>query len=368
MRRRIRFLLSAALAGGLTLAAAASASAAPDPDSVYLFVVTPGDGPGTSSFGTGSKADGALAALPTAYTATEPIAIEIVGELGYAIVPAWVGPTFTTTLVTWDIDTGEVLSSTTIDVDEASLPLAPGWTTVSSSFVGLDSPDGAGLQTVYCVYVSYPDDTGAEGCFLGALDTVTAAFTATADISALRSTTQSAPNELATDPLTGATLLFYDVMDTTVFERVPYVVTIADGTVGTPTPMAGTRTVAGTGTPLGADFAADGTLWLSYAPAAASQQLLSFAPGAALDAAVPTVVGALASADPGGPLIPFQLTTLAVASWSPAAAPVDPDTDPETDPALLADTGATASGVVALAGGLLLAGAMLALARRRRAS
>ncbi|WP_157981622.1 hypothetical protein [Protaetiibacter intestinalis] len=363
MRRRTRSLLALALVGALSCAGAVSASAATDPDSVYLVVTTPfdGDGPATTSFGTASRTDAQLTALPTPFTLTEPNGIEILGDTGYAVVPTWVDTTFTTQLVTWDTTTGAVLGSTEITVDDSSLPFEPGWIASWPDYNGLDSADGTTLQTVLCTYVDY-EDSGDEGCFIGTLDPVTAVFTATVDISELRSLTQSTPDELATDPLTGDIALFYNPFDPNLFDYAPTVVIVSDGVAGAPTTMTGTVDAIGSGSPLGADYDPDGTLWLSYSSSASGQQLLSFAPGAALATATPTLVGSLESSDPAGPSVDFALTTLAVTSWT-----VEVDDEAEVTPGApeLADSGVSPLPAAGVAAALALAGALL-LARRRR--
>jgi hypothetical protein len=371
VRRRIRIPLSVALAGALTVAASASASAAADPDLLYVAVVTPdGDGPGISSYGTASPTTGELSALPTSYTTTDPNAIEIVGDLGYAIVPQWEDAEFTTQLATWDPATGAVLSSRAITIDEHSLAFAPGWSVASAAFHGLDSPDGASLQTVLCIYVDYPDDTGDEGCFLGALDPATALFTATADLSALRSAVSTSPDEIATDPGSGATAVVDHRFDPDTFDYLPYVATVTSGVMSAPVLMAGVRDAVGAGMPQGADYGPDGTLWLSYRVSASGDLLLlSFGPGSALDTATPTVVGPLTSSDPDGPRVGFAATSLAAASWTTTELDDESGSDPGSDTPALADTGASPMvGAAFAAVVLLLAGSLLLAARRHRTS
>lgn len=371
MRRRIRILLSVALAGALTVAASASASAEADPDVLHVAVVTPdGDGPGISSYGTASRTTGELSALPTPYTSTDPNAIEIVGELGYAVVPQWEDAVFTTQLATWDPATGATLSSRAVTIDEGSLPFAAGWSVASADFDGLDSPDGASLQTALCIYVDYPDNTGDEGCFLGALDPATALFTATVDLSALHSAVSASPDEIATDPGSGATAVFDYRFDPDAFEYVPYLAIVTSGVLSAPVAMAGVRDAVGAGMPQGADYDPDGTLWLSYrASASGDLLLLSFAPGSALDTATPTVVGPLTSSDPDGPRVGFAATSLAAASWTTTVIDDDSDEGAGSGTAALPDTGASpALGATAAAVGLLLAGSLLLAARRRRTS
>jgi LPXTG-motif cell wall-anchored protein len=354
MRRRTRLAVAAVLATAACLAAAAPASAATDPDAVYVFLRSTDAGVTTLSFGTAAKADAGLTTLPVEYTGVEPKAIDIVGELGYAITTGWVGPDFVTSITRWDTATGEVLSATPITFDSGSPLYSPDW--AGGSFIGLDSADGVHLQTTICAWGM----TGRE-CFLGTLDPTTAVFTATADLTAVSTTAGVTMGDIATQPATGITFLFFDAYDPQAGLHAPFAVAVQNGVAGTPFPLTGVATSVGEGTSLGADYAPDGALWLVY-NAPAGLELLSFAANASLTDAVPTEVGPLTAVDPAGPVVtadPFG--QLAAASWAPAPL----DDDPAPAPAL-ADTGAAPAGAAVLAGGLLLTGALAIGLRRRR--
>jgi len=369
MHTRARVTLAAALAGGLALGAAAPASAAPEPDDVvYVFTANPDDPPSiTLGFSAVATADATITPLPTAVD-HDVIAIEVVGEHGYATRPLWDGTLFTTRLETWSTTTGEVTGSAVITIDEHALPFAPGWTLVDESFIGLDSADGTTLQTVLCLSVSYPDDSGASGCFLGTLDPGTAVFAATADLTSLRAVTGSSPKEIATDPISGATAVLYGGYNGMLDEYVSFVALVTDGTVGTPKRLTGVHDALGGGTAYSGDYAPDGTLWMGFRPIQTGElTLLSFAPGAVLDTATPSVAGSLQPSDPALPYVLYSPSALAAAPWVPAPAEDDSpgDGDPATDPAL-ADTGAAVDGALAGALVLLAAGAAALLYARRR--
>lgn len=369
MRRRTRVTLAAALAGAVALSAAAPASAAPDPDDVvYLFTANPVEPLGfTLGFSAASTTDAAITPLPTAVD-HDVIAIEVVGEHGYAMRPLWEGFVFTTRLESWSTTTGEVADSTLITIDEDALPFAPGWTLTDASFTGLDSADGTTLQTVLCLSVNYPDDSGASGCFLGTLDPGTAVFAATADLTSLRAVTGSSPKEIATDPISGATAVLYGGYNGMLDEYVSFVALVTDGTVGTPKRLAGVHDALGGGTAYSGDYAPDGTLWMGFTPIQTGElTLLSFAPGAVLDTATPSVAGSLQPSDPALPHVLYSPSALAAAPWVPAPDEDDSPGDggPAVDPAL-ADTGAASDGALAIALGLLVAGAATVLLARRR--
>ncbi len=355
MRRRARLILPAAALAAATLVAAAPASAAPDPDVVYLFVATPGDGD-VLSFGTAARTDASLTALPSAYPADAPDAIEVVDGTGYAIAPGDDGEE----LIRWAVETGATLSTTTMTLDEPSLPFVPNWVAIDVSWSGLDSADGVGLQTVACVWVAYSDSSEDFACFLGALDTTTAVFTPRIDVTAVRNRMGGLPTEIATDPLTGETRLFFVTWDNATASLTSWVAAVTDVGAGVEQRMDGLPAGLGAGEPLGADYDPDGTLWLSYGLQLNGQRLATYAPGADLTSATPTLVGQLPITSASSPYLPDYYAALAVTSWTIGTPPTTPAAElPDTGPAPVIGAG-IAAGLLLLAGGLAL------LTRRRR--
>lgn len=329
---------AALLAAALVLGTAGPAAAHTDD----LFTLGEDAGTGDIGFVSVSKADAAMswlgASAPT-NLAEFILGAEIVEEQGYAI-----HLSDTWRLVTWNHGTGQFGTSTAITLDPGSLTYGDEYI---NELGGLDAlPDGT-LLTRIMVNSSIGQSSVVS---IASLDPDTAVATRLLDLPVLPM--PDSYYDLATDPTTGITYLFYHHHDGGPGYASAFPADLADLTLGAPVELTGVSSMFGSTRPLGADFDEHGVLWLVVDVAATERfQLLSFAPGFTAAAAA-TDIGELPQQD-ADPMFDSTIT-LAV--------------DPAAAPAGLPDTGHEFGGALLAAGLFWLAGvAVFVLTRRRTA-
>jgi hypothetical protein len=359
-RRPIR-IAGAALAasGAATLALLApAASAAVLGDVVYLVGAALGGEGAPAQFGTASKADASMAALPSTWIPSgdtaAPTAAEIVGESGWAIAPSEV-PGYA--LQGWDVTSGAFLSTIPISIGASPLLFPPGPDGyVQVSVFGLDSVGGV-LQTGVCLATIYADESTEAGCFLGTLGT-DGLFTATVDLDP-EDLLETIPTSIATDPISGTTYVFLMNDD-----NYSSALVVSGGVVVDWIDLVGLETaVQSSNFPLGADFDGAGTLWIVFGINNLEEyHLFSYPTGSSIESTEPTDIGgldygttlnfvtsaALTVGDPVAPTVPAA-----------SAAPALPGTGSS-------GTDATAAVLGAIGGVMLVGGAIVLAATRRR--
>lgn len=344
-RRPIRIAGAALAASGAALLAftAPAATAAVLADVVYL-VGAPLDAGAVAQFGTASKADATMAALPSMWTPSvatgAPTAAEIVGEAGWAIAHT---DDFDYALQGWDVASGAFLSTVAITIGGSPVIIPPGPGGYEQVTVfGLDSV-GDVLQTGVCLTTVDDDESTAGGCYLGTLGT-DGLFTATVDLDP-----EVIPTSIATDPLTGTTYVFL-VND----DGYSSAIVVSGGAVVGWIDLVGLESaVMSPNFPLGADFDRAGVLWIVAGINNLEEyHLFSYPAGSSIETTEPADIGALVY----GTALNF-VSSAALTVGEPAAP-------------LLPGTGSTgsATGSVAIGtiGGMMLVGGAIALAATRR--
>lgn len=312
MTRRSRSLaLAAAATATAALVALPSAALAHDPSVVWLTV----SGSEHYAIGTATKADAALAELPTPLPDRSYVTgIDLLDETGYGVGELPAGEFFGPAALFWDHVTGAITPGPSLTVDPAALASLLGGETPSYTDAwvetawGLDAAPGASILTIALVGASYLDgEFPATDYFaiLAAVDMATGALTPLVLLSDEPGESTSYYSDVATDPTTGTVYLF-GFIEAEVGEGSGYYpsVTVVDpvgGTVELPAVLLGIVDYFGgsTGEAYAADFESDGRLWLTAGVNwEEADFLLSFAPGFTAGAAPATVGDLTASGEP----------------------------------------------------------------------
>lgn len=337
---RSRIVAAALIAGGLVIAAAPM-SAAAHTGKLYTWMIQEIEPQEEylTGFADLSQTDASTAFLPV-QTDIPQLANgadicangDAWGSLGGESAPA---------LFTWNHDTGALGATSAPFLTNPEF--FPGAFAISSvQVVSADSLADCTKLVIGFYEVEWEEGGDDELLIaLSSVDPATGAVTAIVSLSGAAELWRG----IATDPVTGVTYLFFR------FESDPYytVLDLSTPAVSEAVPMQGlSEAFEDGGQVLEADFQPDGKLWMLYDSNLTSTdvKLLSFAPGADLAAAVPTTIGSI-NDDPSAGLFNFAADVLAY------------------DPQLLPATGGTPTGMLAVGAALVLAGAVIAVMRRR---
>lgn len=343
---RTKTLASIALVStGLLLFGAPSAAFA-HTDSLYTWAYDQ-DAGDDGKFVTVSKTDAQLQAVSSTGELVNVVGMEICDEVGYAV------GNFEDGIIVfeWNHSTGYPVGGPVELVADVTA-----WDGADSveieNLVDLDTTADCTLLSIVGFSVQNDQET-MSFVAVSSIDPETGLVTPLVEIPVDDPEDMS----LATDPLTATTYLFLEFDGSPAFTPLD----LDAGTYGEPETLGGVIDFFDSGGfPQGADFDATGTLWIIVGVnALESYRLVSLAaPSANLGTTSPDDIGSLPySGEPRLLVDPFIPLTV-----DPAGVVPDPDPDPEP---VLPATGPTDTGIVYLGAALLLAGALVALSRRR---
>ena len=241
-------------------------------DAVYVLAETRTGEGWVPSFGTASKTDAALTALPEPFSSESfPSAAELVGEVGYAIISGETDSGWATWLLTWNPDAGAITGEMQLSTSPTGVPFGPGQSGYFElEYNGLDSLADGTLRSTLCLAADDGDGGSDSGCYVVTLGT-DGSVAVVADITFAVEALEEFPTSLATDPTSGTTWVFLDAAN-------PFALPVTGSTSGTLTELAGIGAAYGPTSPLGADFDSTGALWIAIEVDGVEDEALMFFP------------------------------------------------------------------------------------------